>query len=104
MIEQFKRINDFLDCVHSNAYVFTTAKSVLYIVRTIAEHAYDHALKRALKLSTYCLQIFLVKYEYLQSLKLCEDQGIRGKLKNCVRKHVLGILTTHMETRLWIKE
>ena len=34
-----------------------------------------------LKFSTYQLQIFLVKYEYLQSLQLCEDQGIIGKFK-----------------------
>ena len=52
-------------------------------VVTIAEHACDHhVLKRVLKLSTYQLQVFLVKYEYLRSLQLCEDQGMRGKLKN----------------------
>ena len=37
---------------------------------------------RVLKLSTYRLQIFLVKYKYLRSLELCEDQGIHEKVKN----------------------
>ena len=51
---------------------------------TIAKHACDHVLKRVLKQSAYRLQIFLEKYEYLRSLKLCEDQGIRRKLKRNV--------------------
>ena len=51
---------------------------------TIAKHACDHVLKRVLKQSAYRLQIFLVKYEYLRSLQLCEDQGIRRKLKRNV--------------------
>ena len=58
----------------------------LDIVATIAENACDHVLKRVLKLSAYQLQIFLVKYEHLKSLQLCQDQGIRGKLKEAVRK------------------
>ena len=41
------------------------------------------------------MQIFVVKYEYLRSLQLCEDQGIRGRLKKPVGKHVLAILTTY---------
>ena len=53
-------------------------------VVTIAKHAYGHVLKRVLKQSAYRLQIFLVKYEYLRSLQLCEDQGIRRKLKRNV--------------------
>ena len=57
-------------------------------VVTIAEHACNHVLKRVLKLSAYRLQIFLVKYEYLRSLQLCEDQGIRGKLKKRVCTNV----------------
>ena len=48
----------------------------------------------------YRLQIFLVKYEYLQSSLLREDQIIRGKLKIPVCKHVLAIVTTYMKTRL----
>ena len=56
-------------------------KSGLHIVLTIAQHARDRVLKRVLKLSTYRLQIFLVKYEYMRSLKPCENQGIHGKLK-----------------------
>ena len=51
-------------------------------VVTITKHACDHVLKRVLKQSAYRLQIFLVKYEYLRSLQLCEDQGIRRNLKN----------------------
>ena len=51
-------------------------KPGLHIVVTVAEHACDHVLKRALKLSTHRLQIFLVKYEYLPSLQLCRDQGV----------------------------
>ena len=58
------------------------------------------AIKRVLKLLAYRLQIFLVKYEYLRSLQLCEDQGTDGKLKKCVCKHVFAILTTYRETRL----
>ena len=51
---------------------------------TIAKHAYSHVLKRVFKQSAYRLQIFLVKYEYLRSLQLCEDQGIRRKRKRNV--------------------
>ena len=39
--------------------------SGLHIVVRVAEHACDNALKRILKLSTYPLQIFLVKHQYL---------------------------------------
>ena len=70
----------------------------LHIVVTIAEHACDHVLKRVLKLSRYLLQIFLVKCEYLRSLRLCEDQGIREKLEKRVLQHVLAIFTTYMGT------
>ena len=41
-----------------------------------------------------------MKDEYLRSLQLCEDQGIRGKLTKRVRKRVLAILTTYMKTGL----
>ena len=54
-------------------------KPGLHIVVTIAEHAPDVAPK--LRLSMHRLQIFLVKYEYLRSLQLRGDQGIREKLK-----------------------
>ena len=50
-------------------------------VVTIAKHACGHVLERVLKQSAYQLQIFLVNYEYLRSLQLCEDQGIRRNLK-----------------------
>ena len=75
-------------------------KPGLYIVVTVAEQACDHVLKRVLKPSTHRLQIFLVKYEYLRSLQLCEDQGIAGKFEKRVYKHVLAILTIYMETGL----
>ena len=58
------------------------------------------AIMRVLNLPAYRLQIFLMKDEYLRSLQLCEDQGIHGKLKKHVRKHVLAIIATYMETRL----
>ena len=48
----------------------------------MARHASDDAPKRILKLSTHRLEIFLLNYEYLLSLQLCEDQGILEKLKN----------------------
>ena len=80
---------------------FILVKPGLYIVVTIAQHACDRVLKRVLKLSTYRLQIFLVKYEYLRLLQLCEDQGIRRKLtETCSQTDVLAILTTYTEARL----
>ena len=75
-------------------------KPGLHIVVAIAKHACDRVLKRVLKLSTYRLQIFLAKNGYLRSLQLCEHQGMRGKLKKSVCKHVLAILTTYVETRV----
>ena len=56
-------------------------KPGLHIVVTIGEHACDHVLERVLKLSAYRSEIFLVKYQYLPSLQLCEGQDIHGKLK-----------------------
>ena len=38
----------------------------LHMVVTIAQRACDHVLNRVLKLSTYRLQIFLAKYEYMR--------------------------------------
>ena len=58
-------------------------KPDLDIVVTIATHTCDQVLKRVLKLSTCQLQIFLVNYEDLQSLQLCEDQSISGKFQEC---------------------
>ena len=74
------------------------ARSPSKKVVTIAKHACDHFLKRVLKQSAYRMQIFLVKYEYLRSLQLCEDQGIFLKERVC--KHVFAILTTYPESRL----
>ena len=62
------------------------------MVITIAKQASDDVSNKILKLSTYRLQIILVKYEYLLSLQLCEDQDIRGKPKGRFCKHVLSIL------------
>ena len=70
------------------------------VVVTITEDASNVAPKRILRLSIHRLQIFLVKYEYLRSLQLCEDQGISEKIKKRVCHHVLAMLTTKMETRL----
>ena len=75
-------------------------KPGLHIVVTIAELASDYVLKRILKLSTHRLEIFLVKHEYVRSLQLCEDQGIREKLEKGVCNHLLAIFTTYMETSL----
>ena len=60
------------------------ARSASKKVVTITKHACNNVLKRVLKESAYRLQIFLVKYEYLRLLQLCEDQSIRGKLKRNV--------------------
>ena len=61
---------------------------------------FQRCSKEDFRLLTHRLQIFLVKYEYLRSLQLCDDQGILEKLKKGVCNHVLAILTTYMETRL----
>ena len=60
----------------------TGLKPGLHFVVTIAEDASYDAPKRILRLSTHRLQIFLVKYEYLQSLQLCEAQSILEQLIN----------------------
>ena len=57
-------------------------KPGLHVVAGITEHASDDAPKRILSLSTHRLQVLFVKYEYLRVLNLCEDKGIREKLKN----------------------
>ena len=76
-----------------------SVKHGLHFVVAVAQHACGRVLKRVLKLSLYRLQIFLVKYEYQPSLQLCQDQDIRGKLKN-VFTNVLEILMTYIiETR-----
>ena len=91
-----------LNCEAASLTVFTTMclKPGLHIVVTIAEHASDDAPKRILRLSTHPLQIYLVKYEYLGSSLLCEDQVPREKPIKGVCNDVLAILTTYMETRL----
>ena len=80
----------------------SSLKPGLHIVVTIVEHACDHVLKSVLKPLTHRLQIFLVIYEYLPSLRLCEYHGIPGKLKKRVCNNVLAIFTTYMETRLQV--
>ena len=59
---------------------FILVKSGLHTVLTIAQNDYNRVLKRVLQLSTYRLQIFLVKYEYPRPLELCKEQGMRRKL------------------------
>ena len=54
-------------------------KPGLYIV--VAEHACDDASKKIIKPSTYRLQIFLVRDQYLPSLLLHGEQAIAGQLK-----------------------
>ena len=66
----------------------------------VAEHACDDASKRISKLSTYRLQIFLVRDQYLRSLLPHGDQTIAGQLEKHILKSMLAILTTYMETRL----
>ena len=52
------------------------------------------------KTTSHHSQTFLVKYKHMQSLHLCEDQGIPGKLRKRVRNLVLASLTTYIKTRL----
>ena len=66
----------------------------------ILEFKIDHLFHVVLTMLTYCLQIFLLKYKYLASLQLCEDQGITGNLEKHVCNNVPAILTTNVEIRL----
>ena len=52
--------------------------------------------------STYRLQIFLARDQYLQSLLPHGDQAIAGHIEKHVLKPMLASLTTCMETRLKI--
>ena len=78
-----------------------SVKPGLHIVVRVAEHACDDASKRILKPSTYRLQIFLVRDQYLRSLLPHGDQAIAGQLEKHVLKPMLAILTTYMESRLY---
>ena len=73
-----------------------------YIVVRVTEHACDDASKRILKPSTYRLQRFPVRDQYLhlRSLLPHKDQATAGQLEKHVLKPMLAILTTYMETRL----
>ena len=75
-------------------------KPGLHIVVRVAEHACDDASKRILKPSTYRLQIFLVRDQYLRSLLQRGDKTITGQLEKHILKPILAILTTYKETRL----
>ena len=77
-----------------------TLKPCLHIALRVAEHACDDASKRILKLSTYRLQIFLVRDQYLRSLLPHGYQAIAGQLEKHVLKPMLAILTTYVETKL----
>ena len=72
----------------------------LHIVERVAEHACDDASKMILKPSTYRLQIFLVRGQYLRSLLPQGDQTIAVQLDKHVFKPMLVILTTYIETRV----
>ena len=78
----------------------TCVKPGLHIVVRVAERACDDASKRILKTSTYRLQIFLVRDQYLRSLLQHRDQTIAGLLEKHVLKLMLAILTIYLETRL----
>ena len=69
-------------------------KPGLHMVGRIAEHPCDDASKRILKLPTYRLKIFLVKYQNLWPLQRFRDQTIPVQLNIHVRDYVLAILTT----------
>ena len=56
-------------------------KHGLHIVVTIAKHACDHVLKSVLKLSTYRLQIFLLKYAMLSKEDFKDFEAITEKTK-----------------------
>ena len=62
----------------------------------VAEHACNDASKRILKLTTYRLQIFLGKDQYLSSLQQYGDQAIAGQLEKHVLKPMLAILTNYI--------
>ena len=59
-------------------------------------HGKLNCSKRVLKLATYQLQIFLVKYEYLWYVKTMSC--MESLTEKGVRQHVLGIL--YVETRI----
>ena len=80
----------------------SSLKPCLHIVVRVAEHACDDASKRILKPSTYRLQIFLVRNQYLRSLLPHGDQAIAGQLEKHVLKPMLAILATYMDTRLYL--
>ena len=69
LIERAVKIGDEKCCnddsIQSVCNLHKTLKPGLHIVVRVAEHASDDVLKRILKLSTYPLQIFLVKHQYL---------------------------------------
>ena len=72
--------------------------SPLPLTGAVAKHLVRevHNSNWTLWLSTYRLQVFLVKYHCLLSLQPYEDQAIPGKLENMTA----NILTTYMETKL----
>ena len=89
-----------LNQVSSTFKELSVLKPGLHIVVRVAEHAFNDASKRILKPSTYRLQIFLVRYQYLLSLLPRGDQAIAEQLEKHVLKPMLAILTAYMGTRL----
>ena len=74
-------------------------KPGLHIVVRVAEHACEDSSKRILKPSTYRLEIFLVRDQYLRPLLLHGDQTIAEQLKKHALKPMRAILKTYIETR-----
>ena len=77
-------------------FVYLHFKPGLHVVVRVAEHACDDASKRILKPSTYQLQIFLVRNQYLRSLLPHGDQTIAGQLEKHVLKPILAIFATYI--------
>ena len=62
---------------------FILVKPGFHIVLTIEQHACGPVLKWVLKLSTFRLRIFLVKYENTRLLQLCEVQKACSQTCTC---------------------
>ena len=95
-----------LSCLFIQSFLSTATfqrlKPGVHIVVRVEEHVCDDVSKKILKPSTYQLQIFLVRDQYLRSLLPHGDHVIAGQLEEHVPKPKLAILTTYMETRLYI--
>ena len=75
---------------------FISVKPDLHIVVTIAQHACDRVLRRVLKLSTYRLQIFLVKYESCDHYNYVKTKAYLESLENLFANMCLRSLRRDM--------